>query len=152
MELYKALGFETMEFTNVPFQEVARSGGDLINIGGLNAKNYTGDKNYSFTYRPEVTVKNVNTPPVNSHTTHTPSNGKYDLNFVLLSDSSRGAMKYFLERDFTDCVLTHRSQVHDSDVVAAIKEADVLVVSAVERYDYSVFSTIQTIIGILSQE
>ena len=152
MELYKALGFETMELTNVPFQEAARTGGDLINIGGLNAKNYTGDTNYSFTYRPEVTVKSVNTTPVNSHTTHTTSNGKYDLNFVMLSDSFRGSMRYFLERDFTDCLLTHRSQVLDSDVVAAIKEADVLVISAVERYDYSVFATIQTIINILTQE
>lgn len=150
--LYKAMGFETTELLNLPVVETARNGGDLINIGGLSASNYTGDKNYSITYRPGVTVKNVNTAPVNSHTTHTTSNGKYDLNFVMLSDSFRGSMKYFLERDFTDCLLTHRSQVNDSDVVAAIKNADVLVVSAVERYDYSVFSTIQTIINILSQE
>jgi hypothetical protein len=61
-------------------------------------------------------------------------------------------MRQFLERDFTSCFLTHRSQVRDADVVAAIKDADVLVISTVERNDASVFDTIKVIIEILSQD
>ena len=151
-ELYKALGFETTELLNLPVRETAKGGGDLINIGGLSAKDYTGDKSYSITYRPEVTVKTANSSPINAHTSHSSSNGKYDLNFVMLSDSFRGSMRQFLERDFTSCFLTHRSQVRDADVVAAIKDADVLVISTVERNDASVFDTIKVIIEILSQD
>jgi len=151
-ELYRVLGFETTSLLDLPVKETARNGGDLINIGKLSPSDYTGDKNYSVTYRPDVTVKTVNNNPINSHTSHVSSNGPIDLNFVMLSDSFRGAMRYFLERDFTNCFLTHRSQVNDADVIAAIKEADVLVISAVERNDSSVISTARRIIEILSEE
>ena len=150
--LYEALGFETTSLIDLPVIETKRTGGDLINIGGLSASNYTGDKSYDIDYRPDVTVKTANSSPINGHTTHTSSTGKYDMNFVMLSDSFRGSMKYFLERDFTSCFLTHRSQVRDADVVAAIKDADVLVISAVERYDYSVIDTARVIIQILSEQ
>ena len=151
LSLYKLLGLETVDLINLPVNATKRTGGDLINIGGLNAANYTGDVSYSIQYKKDVTLKNINPKPVNSHTTHYTSNGKYDLNFVMLSDSFRGGMADFLRKDFTNCLLTHRSQTRDADVVPAICEADVLVISAVERADQSVLSTAKTVIEILTE-
>lgn len=150
--LYEAMGFETTRLIDLPVTTVARNGGDLINIGKLSAADYTGDVGYSIKYKPDVTLKNINPNPINNHTTHFSSNGQYDMNFVMLSDSFRGGMADILRKDFTNCFLTHRSQVNDADVVAAVKAADVLVISAVERSDTSVISTAKTVIGILTQD
>jgi len=150
--LYESMGFETTRLIDLPVSPVVRNGGDLINIGKLSAADYTGDVSYSITYKPDVTLKNINPKPINSHTSHFSSDGQYDMNFVMLSDSFRGGMADILRRDFTNCFLTHRSQVNDADVVAAIKAADVLVISAVERADTSVITTAQTIINILIQD
>ena len=147
--IYEARGYETVDLINLPVATAARSGGDLIRIGGLNGADYTGDISYSVRYKPDVKLKNVLPNPINSHTSHYTSDGQYDLNFVMLSDSFRGGMADYLRRDFTSCFLTHRSQVYDADVVAAIKEADILVISAVERADQGVISTAQSVINIL---
>ena len=148
--LYKALGYETVDLIDLPVNATARKGGDLINIGKLNSADYTGDVAYTIQYKTDVTIKNINPKPVNSHTTHYTSNGQYDLNFVMLSDSFRGGMSQYLYRDFTNCLLTHRSQVRDADVVPAICEADILVISAVERADQNVIATAKTVIEILT--
>ena len=150
-ELYKELGYDTVNLIDLPVVQAKRSGGDLINIGGLSASNYTGDVAYSITYKPDVTVKVLNPNPINSHTSHTTSNGAIDKKFVMLSDSFRGGMAPFLQKDFTNCLLTHRSQVRDADVVAAIKEADIIVISTVERNDLSLVSTARIVTEILLQ-
>lgn len=151
LSLYELLGLERVELINLPVNVAKRTGGDLINIGKLNSADYTGDVAYSIQYKPDVVLKNINPKPINSHTSHYTSNGKYDLNFVMLSDSFRGGMADYLRRDFTNCLLTHRTQTRDADVVPAICEADILVISAVERSDQSVISTAKIVYEILTE-
>ena len=69
----------------------------------------------------------------------------------MLGDSYRVMQLTYLERDFTDCFLTHRSHVNDADVKEAIKNADILVISAVERLEPDILNTARHIIKILSE-
>ena len=58
----------------------------------------------------------------------------------------------YLEKDFSDCFLTHRNRVNEADVREAIKNADILVIAAVERYDYDTLNTAKAIIKILQEK
>ncbi len=147
--LLKALGFETTDLINLPSKRVDAGNGDMISIGSLSASVYRGDNyNYNITYRPDVTVKTLYTE---GHISHAESNGHIDLNFVMLSDSFRGAIRGFVEKDFTDCFLCHRSDINNPKVIEAIQNADVLIISAVERNEADMLNTALKIIQYLSQ-
>ncbi len=142
--MMEALGYQVPALQNLPMKEYAAGGGDMIRIGSLDANIYQGDNyNYTITYHPEVKV----TSSGNQAT----SNGAIDLNFVMLSDSFRGAMRQFIVSDFTESYICHRSEVHDPATEEAIRNADILVISAVERYDQDIINTANKIIQILSQ-
>ena len=84
-------------------------------------------------------------------TTYTRSNGTYDMNFVLLGDSFRLMQKDYIKKDFTDCLLAHKDRVKHSDVRAAVKKADIIVIASVERGDATALSTAKELIKILSE-
>jgi hypothetical protein len=55
----------------------------------------------------------------------------------------------YLAKDFTHCTFAHRDYmkgIHDD-----IKNADVIVIEAVERYDYEGFKSLQRTINVLSE-
>jgi hypothetical protein len=56
----------------------------------------------------------------------------------------------YLEKDFTDCFLTHRSHVGDADVIEAVRNADILVLASVERLEPEILATAKKLISILS--
>ena len=162
--MLKSLGLEYTSINNCPVYEYtgvettnkdpyySNVWGDMISIGGLNRNDYTIDHNFYVQYRPEVVVDSRVGGNGASDTRHsTASNAPNDLNFVMLADSYRVMQLGYLEKDFSDCFLTHRSSVHSADVVAAVREADILVIAAVERNEYNIVSTAQALISILSQ-
>jgi hypothetical protein len=53
----------------------------------------------------------------------------------------------YLAKDFSEGAFTHRSKVYE--VAADVKNTDVLVIEAVERYDYETINTAKTLIKIL---
>lgn len=161
--MLKSLGLETTSIHDCPVYEYTgvekentdpyytQVWGDMISIGGLNRADYTIDHNYYIKYRPEVVVDTFSGANGASDTRHTTaSNAPNDLNFVMLADSFRVMQLGYLEKDFTDCFLTHRGSVHNADVVAAVKQADILVIAAVERNETDILNTAQALIGILS--
>lgn len=172
--MLKSLGFESYDIRNCPVFEYTgvetenldpyyrQISGDMIGLGKLNASDYKGDHNYYIKYRPEVVVDskdgvdhsgNNNGVDGAEDTRHTTAaNATYDLNFVMLADSYRVMQLGYLERDFSDCFLTHRSQVNDADVKEAIKNADVLVLAAVERLETDILAKARRIIEILSEQ
>ena len=169
--MLKSLGFETTSMVNLPVRELYASDpdfktivpdgqasllyapkSDLLSIGGVNGANYPKQKNYIVTYRPEVKVLSQEGTNGASDTRHTTSDGPNDLNFVMLADSYRVMQLTYLEKDFTDCFLSHRDKVLDADVIEAVKNADVLVLAAVERLEPSILTTAKRLISILSAE
>ncbi len=150
--MLKALGIETTELKNLPVTMLKNSGlGDMISIGGLDSKEYTGRFNYAVDYLPEVNVLSKVGGDGANDIRHTTSDGPSDVNFVMLADSYRVMQLSYLEKQFTDCFLAHRNQVNDASVINAVLESDILVLAAVERYDYSIIQTANTLIQILSQ-
>ncbi len=96
-------------------------------------------------YRPEVLVDGVNLEKKICHTTSTSQNQK---KLCLIGDSFRVNMIPYLSKDFSQCTFAHRDYM--SDVTTDIKNADIIVIEAVERYDYEAFHTVQRVINVLS--
>ncbi len=148
--LYGALGMPTTNLLDLPFSEQNRVGGDLISLGGL-SNSYGRDTEYSIPYRSDVNVLSSVGDRQGSGTLHTTSDSENDKHFVMLSDSFRISMIPFLEKDFSECTITHRDNIGQSDVNNAIKDADILVLAAVERYDYQLIDAARRCIEILSE-
>jgi hypothetical protein len=155
--MLKSLGLETTSLNNLPIRELWASDsdfgkivydgntsllyapkGDLQGICGV--KGYPQQKNYIITYRPEVTILSKEGNNGVDDTRHTTSNGPFDLNFVMLADSYRVMQLTYLEKDFTDCFLSHRKHVNNPDVIEAVLNADVLVLAAVERAEGNILA------------
>jgi hypothetical protein len=58
-------------------------------------------------------------------------------------------MMPYLSKDFTSCTFAHRDYM--TSVKSDIKSADIIVIEAVERYDYEAFATVQRTINILTK-
>lgn len=149
--LYKALGMPVTDFLDWSITETSGAPTGLIATGGLDPANYPADHDYEIDYRPEVQLINVE-----GEKNILCSTGIYrawsdcgnDQKLVLLGDSFRVAMLPYLERDFAEICVAHRDE--KQKIKQDVKEADVLVVSAVERFDQTVFETAQVLIGYLS--
>ena len=79
----------------------------------------------------------------------TTSDGPVNKKLCLVGDSFRVNMMPYLAKDFTSATFAHRdymNQIHDD-----VKNADVIVVEAVERYDYEGFKCAQRVLNILSE-
>ena len=151
--LMESLGLETTNLYQLPLWEFDRNAGDLISLGNLNGAYYTGAVDYTISYKPEITVDSYYGGDGAGDIRHTTaSDATYDCNFVMLADSYRCFQLQLFERDFSDCYLCHRSQVNEKMTHDAIKNADIIVISAVERYDYDTINTALEIIKILSQD
>lgn len=128
--------------------------GDMLGMGGWPAtkEDYPDHLNYYIQYHADVTIDSYSGANGAGDTRHTTaSNATYDCNFVMLGDSYRVMQLSYLERDFSDCFLTHRSHVNDEDVKEAIKNADILVIAGVERLEPEILNTAKQIIKILSE-
>ncbi|SDB31327.1 SGNH hydrolase-like domain-containing protein, acetyltransferase AlgX [Pseudobutyrivibrio sp. YE44] len=97
-------------------------------------------------YRPDVAVDGLTNPE--KMIIHTTSNGANQKKLCFIGDSFRVNMVPYLTKDFTQCTIAHRDYM--SDIHADIKNADVIVIEAVERYDYEAFNTVQRVINVLS--
>ena len=104
------------------------------------------DTEYTLDYKPEITVNGLN---LDSMICRTTSDGPIDKKLCLIGDSFRVNMMPYLSKDFTSCTFVHRDYM--SETKSDIKNSDVIVVEAVERYDYEAFSCVQRIINTLSK-
>lgn len=165
--MLKSLGLETTSLVNLPIRELRYTDSDYSSIvynsnssllyapkgdlqGLCGVTGYPQQKNYIVTYRPDVHVLSVEGNNGAGDTRHSTSDGPNDLNFVMLADSYRVMQLTYLEKDFTDCFLSHRDRVMEPDVVEAVKNADILVIAAVERLETNIVDTAKRLISILS--
>ena len=105
-------------------------------------------------YKPEIHIlqNRGDKIGIGSGTYCSMSDSENKNNLVLLSDSYRTAMIPFLEKDFLNCTITHRDNVKNADVAEAIKNADILVITAVERFDSEMIEAVEAVITILSEK
>ena len=163
--MLKSLGLKTTDIRNCPVFEYTGVetenidpyfrgvGGDLIGLGQLSASIYNGGHNYYVNYRPDIEVDTFTGGNGANDTRHTTaSNATFDKNFVMFADSYRVMQLGYLEKDFSDCFLAHRHKVNDADSKEAIKNADIIVIAAVERYEWDIFNTARHIINTLSED
>lgn len=95
-------------------------------------------------YRPTVTVNGLDMDAMVCRTT---SDGANQKKLCLIGDSFRVNMMPYLSKDFTSCTFAHRDYM--TRIHSDIKNSDVIVIEAVERYDYEAIKTVQRVINVL---
>lgn len=142
--LYAAMGIEqTDPLQWVTGQEDAEKY-ELYTYMGIPDSMVTHDDiEFTMDYRPEVTVNGLNLDAMICRTT---SNGPNQKKLCVIGDSFRVNMMPYLAKDFTQCTFAHRDYM--GSIPTDIKNADIIVIEAVERYDYEAFHTIQRVINL----
>ena len=144
--LYSAMGLEQNWDENFELNYVEAQEFDLCDLGFIDRDSVDPDYEYQVAFRPEVTVSDYDEEDMIINTT---SDGMYDKNLVLVGDSYRVMLEQYLTKDFTHCTIAHRDYV--SSIKKELKDADIIVVSAVERYDDEAFESMEDIISILEK-
>lgn len=150
--LYKTLGIETTDPRNLNVVQTEAYGGDLISMGGLNADNYEADIEYLLNYKTDLyTSYNAagsdffNLPVFRTET----ANAAHSEKLLMIGDSFRTRMIPYLEKDFQHAVFAHRDNVED--VADDFKDADIIILSAVERDESKIIDTALKMAEILSR-
>ena len=144
--LYDAMGVEYVDPSNwiTGTEDAAKY--ELYTYMGIPDSMVThDDTECTVDYKPEITVSGLNTEAMINRTT---SDGMIDKKLCLIGDSFRVNMMPYLSKDFKSCTFVHRDYM--SETKSDIKNADVIVIEAVERYDYEAFNTVQRVINTLN--
>ena len=145
--LYAAMGLEQTDTTQWITGTQDADKYELYTYMGIPDSQVThDDTECSVAYRPDITVTGLDDPE--AMIVHTTSNGVNDRKLCLIGDSFRVNMEAYLSADFTSCTFCHRDYM--SEIHSDIKDADIIVIEAVERYDYEAFTTAQRVINVLS--
>ncbi|MCM1214740.1 MAG: hypothetical protein NC331_09260 [Lachnospiraceae bacterium] len=150
--LYEALGMPVTDFADWNITQTAGAPTGLIATGGLDPANYPEDHDYAIDYRPEVRLTNTEGEKsilCASGIYRAWSDCDNDRKLVFVGDSFRAAMLPYLEKDFAEICAAHRDE--KQDIKQDIKQADVLVVAAVERFDRTIFEVAQVLTGYLRE-
>ncbi len=153
--LYKSLEIESTSILYMDFEPYKENDWhDLVNLGGLSLSIYNDDLNYNINtvYRPDVKPSIAGDIMGNGGIVVAASPDPiYDGNFVMLGDSFRISMIPYLTKDFAKTTVAHQSNIWDGTVVQNIKDADVIVIASVERYQDGIWGTVENVANILSQ-
>ena len=142
-----ALGKETTPIGALPHTKTNITARGLIATGGLREEDYPPGTDVDLVYKPEVSLISSEgqksgifgyTPKYTAVTT-----AEDKRRFVLLGDSFRAWMIPYLEKDFGELCLVQREDM--ALAKSEIQAADILVLSAVERFDNDLFARIPVI-------
>ena len=149
--LYKALGIETVKLSEVeaePYTDVMDA---LFATGNLDSSGFTPDIDYMLDYKNDVkvTYKEGKCDIKYGYDVYhrTKSEATDQRNFVLFGDSFRIAMIQYIEKDFASCTFAQRDI--SSTAKEEMRNADILVLTSVERFDGQLFEYIDTAIEYL---
>lgn len=156
-ELYKNIGIETTSIDDIVYSKKTSSGGDLIGLGALNASKYTKDICYDVQYKKNISFQeNIEEFTDGNGEVYKyvsiESEAEEERKLVLVGDSFRTALVPYLARDFANASIIYRDVVGKEMANNEIKNAEVLVLELVERYDYLALTTINQLIEILSED
>lgn len=145
-----ALGKNTTNLANLSVTEYQPAAGDLVNLGNLEASLYGDDREYQIEYKSEIS--NLLAEGKEDEIYHVKTNSQNTEKLVVVGDSFRIHLSKFLCKEFEESTITHRNFLDNELVQESIRNADVLVVSANERYDLNMIESIDTIINILEED
>lgn len=141
--LYKEMGMETTNPLNLEMEEKVTTRSDLMVMGGLSPENYVMDTDYLPVYKPDVYCSYCEEEGYEPDITRTVANVPGGKNLVFIGDSFRTLLAPYITKDFLNTTLVHRKAL--GECYEDIINADVIVISAVERYDTEVFDSAETI-------
>lgn len=152
MMTYKQLGMKTANLFAQQITTDPYAFGDLIGLGGLDAKDYKNDLFYNIAYRPEITLlSEAGDYGTEESIYYSTSNSPNSQKAVLIGDSYRGLMVRLYSKDFAELTAFHLHRINEAPAIEAIKNADVISLVCVERNDLSFYATAQNIVDILSK-
>ncbi len=147
MALYEKMGIETTNINDLEVLPTKFTQKGLIDTGSLDADMYVNDTDYVIFYKPEYTVnwfegeKSFILPSnVYRSTSNNPNNEKV----LMIGDSFRLAMIPYLSQDYSTLCVAHRNAL--DEVKDDFKDADVLIIGSVERFDKYMFEVMPNII------
>ena len=147
MALYEKMGIETTNINDLEVLPTKFTQKGLIDTGSLDADMYVNDTDYVIFYKPEYTVnwfegeKSFILPSnVYRSTSNNPNNEKV----LMIGDSFRLAMIPYLSQDYSTLCVAHRNAL--DEVKDDLKDADVLIIGSVERFDKYMFEVMPNII------
>lgn len=154
MSIYKALGYPTPDLQDIQIAEVPSNSRGLVGTGLLNGEDYTEDFDYQVVYRPGVeTVWTDGTRDLAAGYTDMyraeSREPLYDKNIVIIGDSFRVSTLPYLEKDFKR--VAGASRPHMDWAAQDIKDADIIVMTAVERFDNELFAKLDELETYLTQ-
>ena len=145
----KALGKGTTNLLDIPVKELEQDGGDLIRLGNLDPDLYKEDRDYDVVYKPNVSDIWRNGDVNEIYRVKSTSSNNQRL--VMVGDSFLACGIKFFSKEYTDSTFLHRNFLDDEMVQEDIRNTDVLIVSANERYDALMIQSVDKIIDILSK-
>lgn len=134
MGIYKELGYPYSSISDIDITITQRNGGDLSAMCGYSS----AYEDYQVIYRTDVSYA-IETTANGSCEKYTSSN-KNGKTLVMIGDSFREASKVIIAKDYEHTYVCHRSYINDKLIVNALKnlkEGDLILIMAVERYDDS---------------
>ena len=153
MALCETLGIETTDVRDLqtrPCDDVMLG---LFITGNLDPANYPPDREVIFDYKTDIQILNsVGTNDIKHGYTpvyKSESSAENQCNFVMLGDSFRVNMIPYLQKEFSNTTFVQRQNM--AEAKSEIQNADVLVISAVERFDEDIFVRIPALISYLSE-
>ena len=121
----------------------------------LDAAAFTADADYIVDYRPEAELawcEGVH-DLVYGYTEAYRSKAAeplFDKKIAFLGDSFRVSMLPYMEKDFAELAAVQRQNM--DQIKEDIQNADIIVLTAVERHDYDIYDRIPTIVSYLTEE
>lgn len=149
--LLNLIGYEVTNPDNVElWWSEEKNDGDLMALGALDTADYPTDSNYQVKYKPEIDVVSLMEGDHEIMTYYkTLANVVNGEKCVLVGDSYRVKMIPFVSKEFSECAFVYR----DNMIEAAndLAEADVIIIEAVERKDYTLLATADWLIDYLKK-
>ena len=130
MAMYEALGMETTNARFLTGEYSERNVNDLVNLAGLDQSSLPQDYDYTLNYHMDITVEGLD---YEADVIHTTADCENQQSFCMIGDSFRRYMLDYFTKDFANCTVAHRDSI--DEVTSDIKNADVIVIEIIERYD-----------------
>ncbi len=156
MQLYEKLGMDTVDISQVQISKdiPEQSAYGLVITAGLPLEQYVKGESLKVDYKEDIplTAEEGTKDYLYGYSNvykSTADTGNSE-HLVFVGDSFREWVIPLMQKDFDRVCFVHRDYM--ADVATDIKDADVLVVSSVERFDKDIYAKIPQIISILSEE
>ena len=146
--ILKTLDMETVELNDVKSIKEERYVGDLLNLGNLTQSKFGKDYDYTITYKPEINIQKTTGNIQEIYCVE--SDSEHNEKLVVVGDSYRIMLASQMYKDFNESVYMHRNSLVDAETKKYFSDVDVLVVSAIERYDATLIDSAILLTNILS--